>query len=178
MAGEFDILIKNAKLRGSEENLFDIAISSGKINKIEKNIDGNAKNVLDAKGNLVTESYVNAHLHLCKVYTLLMMGDEAIEAYVVVTALIWGKAMTAIELAMQVKENYDEKWIIKNVRKAVALAARYGCTHMRVFADVDNKAKLEGVKALIKAKNEFKDIVDLQVVAFAQRRHCSRTRCC
>jgi cytosine deaminase len=39
---------------------------------------------------------------------------------------------------------------------------------MRVFADVDSKAKLEGVKALLQAREEFKDIVELQVVAFAQ----------
>jgi cytosine deaminase len=33
---------------------------------------------------------------------------------------------------------------------------------------VDTKAKLEGVKALIQAREEFRDIVDIQVVAFAQ----------
>jgi cytosine deaminase len=79
-----------------------------------------------------------------------------------------GKAMTAIELAAKIKDQYDERWIIKNVRKAAALAGRYGCTHIRAFADVDSKAKLEGVKALIKAREEFKGIVDIQVVAFAQ----------
>lgn len=79
-----------------------------------------------------------------------------------------GKAMTAIELAARVKETYDESWIIKNVRKAVALSAIYGGTHIRAFADVDSKAKLIGAKALIKAREEFKDIVDIQVVAFAQ----------
>ena len=40
--------------------------------------------------------------------------------------------------------------------------------HIRAFADVDSKARLEGVKALIKAQAEFAGIVDLQVVAFAQ----------
>jgi cytosine deaminase len=86
--------------------------------------------------------------------------------------------MTAIELAARVKEQYDESWIIKNVRRAVAEAARYGCTHIRAFADVDSKARLEGIKALIRAREEFKCIVDIQVVAFAQDgivrepRHC------
>lgn len=169
MANEFDILIKNARIRNTDDDvLLDIGIVDGKISAIGEKLIKTSENEIDASGNLVTESFVNAHLHLCKVYTLLMMGDEAIEAYVGGDVPDMGKAMTAIELAMQVKENYDEKWIIKNVRKAVALAARYGCTHMRVFADVDNKAKLEGVKALLKAKNEFKNIVDLQVVAFAQ----------
>jgi cytosine deaminase len=79
-----------------------------------------------------------------------------------------GKAMSAIELAGRVKENYDERWIIKNVRRALLDAARYGCTHIRAFADVDSKARMEGIKALIRARDEFKGIVELQVVAFAQ----------
>jgi cytosine deaminase len=79
-----------------------------------------------------------------------------------------GKAMTAIELAARVKEGYDESWIIENVRKAVAQAARFGNTHIRAMADVDTKARLEGVKALIRARDEFRGIVDIQVVAFPQ----------
>jgi cytosine deaminase len=79
-----------------------------------------------------------------------------------------GGAMTAIEQASRVKESYDERWIIENVRKACLLAQKYGNTHIRAFADTDTKAKLEGVKALIKAREEFTGIVDLQVVAFPQ----------
>jgi cytosine deaminase len=114
---------------------------------------------------LVTESFVNAHLHLCKVYTLEMMDEEAMRDY---HESDMGKAMTAIELAARVKEKYDENWIIKNVRKAMKLAAKYGCTHTRALADVDSKARLEGVKALIRAREEFSPFMEIQVVAFAQ----------
>jgi len=93
------------------------------------------------------------------------MDEEALKDY---HAADMGKAMTAIELAARVKEKYDESWIIINVRRAMAEAARYGCTHLRAFADVDSKARLEGVKALIRAREEFRGIVDIQVVAFAQ----------
>jgi cytosine deaminase len=167
MTDKFDILIKRAKLRSTPDKLFEIGISGGKIAALAEKVSADAATVIDAEGNLVTESYIDAHLHLCKVYTLDMMSDEAIKAYYGDSGQM-GTAMTAIELAMKVKEKYDEAWIIKNVRKAVAYAAFYGTTHMRVFADVDSKAKLEGVKALIRAREEFKGIVDLQVVAFAQ----------
>jgi cytosine/creatinine deaminase len=40
--------------------------------------------------------------------------------------------------------------------------------HIRAFADVDGKARLEAVKALIRVREEFRGIVDIQVVAFAQ----------
>jgi len=165
MNEQYDLIIRDAVLRATPKVKCDIAISGGKIAKIAPSIDGKAAQELDAAGNLVTESYVNTHLHLCKVYTLMMMDEAALKDY---HGADMGKAMTAIELAAKVKENYDEKWIIKNVRKACALAGRYGCTHIRAFADVDSKGKLEGIKALIRAREEFKGIVDLQVVAFAQ----------
>lgn len=167
MQNKYDILIRNSQLRGQPDKRYDIGIADGKIAAMDEKISGNATEEVDAGGSLVTESYVNTHLHLCKVYTLMMMDDEAMKSYQSSDKTM-GKAMTGIELAMKVKENYDEKWIIENVRKAVALAAYYGNTHIRALADVDNKARLEGVKALIKAREEFKGIVDIQVVAFAQ----------
>lgn len=159
-----DILIKNARLRKQEE-LRDIAVTGGKIEKIAAGIEGPADTVIDAEGRLVTESFLNAHLHLCKVYTLQMMSEDALKDY---HNEGMGKAMTAIEAAAKVKENYDEKWILPNVRKAVKLAALNGTTHIRALADVDNQAKLEGIKALLQAREEFKGVVDLQVVAFPQ----------
>ena len=165
MPSQFDILLKNCQLRGQPDTRFGIGISDGQIKEISEGISGSADVVIDAKGNLVTESFVDAHLHLCKVYTMEMMDDEAMKEY---HGAGMGKAMTAIELASRAKEKYDQSWIIKNVRKAMTLSAKYGCTHRRAFADVDSKAQLEGVKALIRAREEFRGIVDLQVVAFPQ----------
>ncbi len=159
-----DLLIRNARLRKREEAC-DIAITGGKIKKIAPKIAGSAETEIDASGGLVTESFLNAHLHLCKVYTLQMMSEDALKDY---HDGGMGKAMTAIEAAAKVKENYDEKWILPNVRKAVKLAALHGTTHIRALADVDSKAKLEGIKALLKAREEFKGVVELQVVAFPQ----------
>lgn len=161
-----DLVITNALLRGKKDT-FDIAVKDGKIEKITPAgaVAYKAKEVVDAGGNLVTESFCNAHMHLCKVYTVEMMDAQALETY---HESDMGGAMTAIELAARVKDNYDEKWIIKNVRKCLRKAAANGNTHIRALADVDSKAKLEGIKALLKAREEFKGIVDLQVCAFPQ----------
>lgn len=160
-----DILIRNAQLLNAPDKKMSIAIAGGKVVAVAEKLEGKASTEIDAKGMLVSESFVNTHLHLCKVYTLQMMDEEALKDY---HGADMGKAMTAIELAARIKEKYDEVWILPNVRKAIALAAIYGCTHIRAFADVDSKARLEGVKALIKAREEFKGVVDVQVVAFAQ----------
>lgn len=159
-----DILIRNGRLRQTDGTR-EIAITDGKIERIAPRIEGKAGTEIDAGGNLVTESFLNAHLHLCKVYTLQMMSEDALKDY---HEGGMGKAMTAIEAAAKVKENYDEKWILPNARKAVKLAALNGTTHIRALADVDSKARLEGIKALLKLREEFKGIVDLQVVAFPQ----------
>ncbi|HUE98653.1 MAG TPA: amidohydrolase family protein [Anaerolineales bacterium] len=164
MTQHFDILIKRAQLRGGRQ-VVDIGIADGKIIAFKEGLESDSELTLDAQGNLVTESFVNPHLHLCKVYTRQMMDEEALTGY---HAEGMGKAMTTIELAARVKEKYAEEWIIKNVRRALAQAALYGNTHIRAFADVDGKARLEGMKALIRAREEFKGIVDVQVCAFAQ----------
>lgn len=161
-----DIVVTNAGLR-HRDGLFDIGIEDGIIKRIAEsgNIDKAGAKIVDAQGNLLTESFCNAHLHLCKVYTVEMLDEKALKTY---HGSDMGSAMTAIELAARVKEKYDEKWIIENVRKCVKKALKHGNLHIRAFADVDTKAKLEGVKALLKAREEFKGLVDLQVVAFPQ----------
>jgi len=164
---DYDILVRNAQLRSNPQGeTVNIGIAGGKIEAIGKDVKGSAGVDIDAGGMLVTESFANTHMHLCKVYTLAMMDDEAMKVYQGGGGM--GTAMTGIELAARVKEKYHESWIIKNVRKACALAAIYGNTHIRALADVDSKGKLEGVKAVLKAREEFKGIVDVQVTPFAQ----------
>jgi len=165
VTASFDLLIRRARLRDRAEGLYDIAIRDGRIAAIGPLVDGAAGIEIDARGGLASESFVNPHLHLCKVYTLRMMDDEAVRAY---HGAGMANAMSAIELAARVKATYDESWIIGNVRRAVAAAAYHGTTHFRALADVDGKARLEGVKALLRARDEFKGVVDIQVVAFAQ----------
>ena len=160
-----DIKITNAKTRKTGKELVEIGIENGKITAIAPSVEGEAKQVIDAKGKLVTESFVNGHLHLCKVYTLEMAGQDALKEY---NDNNMGGAMTSIERAADFKACYDEKWIIENVRKACDLAVKYGNTHIRAFADVDSKARLEGVKAVIRGREEYKDRLDIQVVAFPQ----------
>src|SRR5690349_9210326 len=164
MPEHFDILIRRALLRAQSQDV-DIGIKDGNITALAQGLVGESELTIDARGNLVTESFVNPHLHLCKVYTREMMDEEALTGY---HAEGMGKAMTTIELAARVKEKYAEEWIIKNVRRALAQAAIHGNTHIRAFADVDSKARLEGMKALIRARQEFQGILEIQVCAFAQ----------
>ena len=56
-----------------------------------------------ADGGLVTEPFVDAHLHLDKVRTLPLIGDEALRAY---TADGMSGSARSIDLASTVKRHY------------------------------------------------------------------------
>src|SRR5437588_13109474 len=134
MTEAFDIAIRRARLRSTPDSPIEIGIRDGRIAAIGERLGARATTEIDARDNLVTESFVNPHLHLCKVWTLSMMQDDALEAY---QGESMAKAMTAIELASKIKEKYAESWIIQNARRAVALAALHGNLHIRAFADVE-----------------------------------------
>ena len=90
---KLDLLIKNARTRFSKGTTLDIGIAGGRIAKIGQRIGGEAKRKIDADGALVTESFVNGHLHLDKVYTLTRVGRDALSSY---TEGAMGGAITAI----------------------------------------------------------------------------------
>ena len=159
-----ELLIKNARLRG-RDGTWDVAIAEGVIQKIERGIGGKAADTINAEEKLVTESFVNTHLHLDKVFTLRQLGDAALAAY---QGSGMGQAMTAIETAASVKESQDAAAMLAAGRRALAMAAYYGNTHIRALADVDSKAGTRGVEVLVALRSEFAEVVDVQVVAFAQ----------
>lgn len=165
MSEGFDLRIRNARLRNLPGSTFDLGIRGNRIAALEPTLDGPAAAEIDAAGALVSESFVNPHLHLDKVYTLAMLDERALKDY---HGADMGKAMTAIELAARVKDRYDEGWIRHNVERALALALRHGTTHLRAFADVDTRAKLVGVRALLEARERWRGRVEIQVVAFPQ----------
>lgn len=156
--------IGSARLR-NRSGLVDIVVDDGIIASIEPSGVTLADGDVDAGGNLVTESFVNTHLHLDKVFTLAGLGDAALADY---HGSGMGKAMSAIETAAAVKESQDRDAMLQGGRRALAMAAFYGNTHIRALADVDSKAGTRGVEVLIALRDEFAGLVDVQVVAFAQ----------
>ena len=165
MHGPNSLTIRSARLRPNAD-LVDIVIRDGVIAQIAPaSSAGASADEIDAADNLVTESFVNTHLHLDKVFTLQQLGDAALADY---QSGDMGKAMSAIETAAVVKRGQQAEAMMESGRRAVAMAAYYGNTHIRALADVDSKAGTRGVEVLVALREEFAGIVDLQVVAFAQ----------
>jgi cytosine/creatinine deaminase len=121
--------------------------------------------VVPAAGGLVTEPFVDAHLHLDKVHTLPLIGDAALEAY---TAAGMADSARGIDLARAVKQHYRVETLLPAIRSALAEGERHGVLHVQAFADVDTAAGLVGVQAVLAAREEFRGRVDVSVVAFPQ----------
>ncbi len=166
MAPHDSITIQNARLR-DRSGLFAISVDRGAIASVAEQTSAPEPSgaALDAAGGLVTESFVDAHLHLDKVFTLASLGEQALHEY---QAGEMGAAMRAIETASEVKRSQDAERMLELARRTLAMAAHYGTTAVRAFADVDSKAATRGVEVLCAARDEFAGVIDVQVVAFPQ----------
>jgi cytosine/creatinine deaminase len=160
-----DVLVRNARLL--DGRFVSLGVADGLYVEVaEGEIDVEPGLAIDAEGRLVTPSFVDAHLHLDKVYTLPLAGDAALASY---TSGDMGEAMRSIVRdASAVKQHYDRSWIVPNVRRALDEAVRNGVLHVQAFVDVDTTAGLEGMASVLEAREEYRDLVDLQVVAFPQ----------
>jgi cytosine deaminase len=121
--------------------------------------------VVPVDGGLVTEPFVDAHLHLDKVRTLPLVGDAALQAY---TAHGMADSARGIDLARAVKAHYRVETLLPAIRQALADGERNGVLFVQAFADVDTAAGLVGVQAVLAAREEFRGRVDVTVVAFPQ----------
>jgi N-acyl-D-amino-acid deacylase len=64
---QYDLLIRNGKIIDGTGNSWyyaDVAVKNGKIAKIGKLSDASAKQVLDAKGNIVAPGFIDVHAHI------------------------------------------------------------------------------------------------------------------
>jgi cytosine/creatinine deaminase len=162
-ANAYDLVVAAATIRGHDGPRW-IGIRGATI-EVVSDTALQAARTIDAAGALVSPPFVNAHMHLDKVYTADQLGDASIEAY---TSDSMGAAMASIELASVVKESYDEVSVEANARRCLMSGLGYGVRHVLAFADVDTHAELRGIRPLLKLRDEFRDVIDLQVVAFPQ----------
>ncbi len=151
-----DLIVRKAKLRGSE-TLQDIGVEGEKIVEIAPEIKASAPKELDAEGRLTTSGFVNPHHHPDK--SMVRDQMEPNKTYLF---------DEAIELTWHFKRDFEVDDIVKRIEKVVQMAVSFGTTHLRTFADVDTIGGLKPVKAELKAKELFRDIIDIQVVAFPQ----------
>ncbi|MFZ0368823.1 MAG: cytosine deaminase [Halobacillus sp.] len=150
------MIIQNAKLR-DKEGLWTIRIEQGVIQDITQEvIREHDSTTIDAGGSLVIPPFVEPHIHLD---TTLTAGDPE-----------WNKSGTLFEGIQRWSERKDkltEADVKERAKQALSMQISNGIQHVRTHVDVTDP-ELTALKALIQVREEVKNDVDLQLVAFPQ----------
>ncbi|MFB8828503.1 cytosine deaminase [Azotobacter sp. CWF10] len=149
--------IVNARLRG-REGLHRIELDGARIAAIAAQPApadaGGAE--LDAAGNLVVPPFVEPHIHLDATLTA---GEPA-----------WnmsGTLFEGIERWAERKALVTHEDTKTRAKKAIDMLVEHGIQHVRTHVDVTDPT-LAALKAMLEVREETRQLIDLQIVAFPQ----------
>lgn len=152
------MVIAGCRIR-EKEGLYDVYYEKGVFTDIiphgEKVLKGD---IYDAKGRLLMPPFVEPHIHLDCVLT------AGIPHYNMSGTLFegistWHEYKTTQPLVVsEIKER---------AKKALRSMAEYGIQFVRTHVDV-TETSFKGVEALEELKSEWKDIIEIQTIAFPQ----------
>lgn len=134
----------------------EILVDKGVIHAIGSNLP-QADEVIDLKGRLVVPPYVDAHLHLDYVYT----GNSA-DAKNDSGTLFEGIARWHDVKKTQTLEDAKAR-ALKGIEEEVSKGVQFIRTHIDVC-----DPNLTGLKAMLEIREQLKDNVTIQIVAFPQ----------
>jgi cytosine deaminase len=149
-----DLIIRNAKILEVDERV-DIGIQEGKITSVSKEIHERAEEELDAKGKLVLPTFIEPHIHLDKV----LLAEKLKEA---------GSISEARQMVRDAKKGFTKREVFERIEKVVPWGIENGVTIIRTHIDVDGYSKTTSMEAVLEIRKKFKDLVDIQIVAFPQ----------
>ena len=150
------MIFRNATIENSEIKK-DIRVSDGIFGEIAENlIPAAGEEVVDLGGRLVIPPFIESHVHLD---TCLTAGDPC-----------WnmsGTLFEGIECWAKRKDRLSADDVKERVRRAVRLYAGNGVQFIRTHVDVTDPT-LTAMKAMIELRDELKDVMEIQIVAFPQ----------
>jgi cytosine deaminase len=147
----------NAKIYRNEAAT-EMIVENGKIAQIGTNLP-KCDEEIDLQGKLIMPPYVDPHLHLDYVYTLSELGQEGAGS---------GTLFEAIELWPKFKETLTIESVKRLALKGIKDEVSQGVQHIRTHIDVTDP-NFTALKAMLEMKEDLKDTVDIQIVAFPQQ---------
>lgn len=151
----FDLVIRNATLPDGRRGI-DIAVRNGRIEAVEPGVDGEAGEVVDAGGQLVSPPFVDIHFHMD---ATLSLGIPRLNRS--------GTLLEGIQLWGELKPLLTREAVVERALRYCDLAVSQGLLAVRSHVDVCDD-RLVGVEALLEVKDAVRDYLDLQLVAFPQ----------
>lgn len=150
----FDLIIKGGTLTTGE--VTDIGITGDKITAVEDLSSASAAQTIDATGDLVSPPFVDPHFHMD---ATLSYGLPRINAS--------GTLLEGIGLWGELKQVMTQDDVITRALDYCDWAASMGLLAIRSHVDTCDD-RLLGVEALLEVREQVKDYIDLQLVAFPQ----------
>lgn len=150
-----DLIIRNAKLRDRHERV-DIGIHNGTFHTIAETIKKTGIQEIDAQGRLVTPPFVESHVHLDSALTV---GNPTFNQS--------GTLLEGIDIWSTYKQTLTKESIKKHAQKAIDWLITQGVLRIRTHTD-STEPNLLTLEAILELKEEMKDFIDIQVVAFPQ----------
>ncbi|MQB95402.1 cytosine deaminase [Lactobacillus reuteri] len=150
------MLLKNVHVDNHEE-VVDVRILNGKFSEIKANLtphDG--EEVIDGKENLLLPPFVDSHVHLDATLTA---GQPK-----------WNETGTlfdGIRIWSERKQDLTKEDVKSRAKKTLLNMVGHGIQHVRSHVDVTDP-HLIAARALLELREELKDQIDLQLVAFPQ----------
>ncbi len=150
-------LYKNARLR-HKQGLFDIWVDGNVVADIlpAGSLKGEAEEY-DVSERLVCEPYVESHIHLDYIHTA-DIPDEKTDS---------GTLFEAIDKWSDSKKILTVQDIKERAYKGILAEMRNGVQYIRTHVDVTDN-NLTALKAMLEVKEEVKDKLYLQIIAFPQ----------
>ena len=154
----FDLIIRNGQIALSSKQTqnADIGIQNGLITAIAPQLTAESHQTIDAQNKWVSPPFVESHIHLDSVLTA---GNPR-----------WNQSGTLFE-GIEIWRDYKQTLTIEDVKTrsiaALKQQAQYGVLYVRTHADVSEK-NLIALQALLEVREQVKDWITLQVVAFPQ----------
>ncbi|MEC6907971.1 cytosine deaminase [Photobacterium piscicola] len=151
------LLIKNATLQG-EATLKQILIENGQFKRIEdNNLDlGYQGEMLDAEGGLAVAPFCEPHIHLDTTQTA---GEPSWN--------ISGTLFEGIERWAERKQTLSIEDVKSRAKQTLKWQIANGVQYVRTHVDVSDPT-LIALKAMVEVREEMKQWVDIQIVAFPQ----------
>ncbi|EHI9271294.1 cytosine deaminase [Vibrio vulnificus] len=151
------LLIKNATLKG-QKGLQQILIEDGQFTRIEdNNVELNyTGDVLDAEGGMAVAPFCEPHIHLDTTQTA---GEPSWN--------ISGTLFEGIERWAERKETLSIEDVKSRAKQTLKWQIANGVQHVRTHVDVSDPT-LIALKAMVEVREEMKEWVDIQIVAFPQ----------
>jgi cytosine/creatinine deaminase len=150
-----DLLITNATLLDGRTGM-SVAVQNGKISEVTPGLLAPAAETVDAKGNLLSPPFCDAHFHMD---TTLTAGQPRINES--------GTLLEGIQIWAELKPTLTVGNYIERALKYCDMAIGKGVLAIRSHVDTSDP-RLLAVEALLEVKKRVAPYIDVQLVAFPQ----------